>query len=673
MLLTDVEDLLFRLTDPRTSSREQDVETDFIKAIQSDNAVLAHSLRTLAHRVQSPCEREAINALATLDNIAKRGGRGVQSELGKFRFLNELIKVVSPKYLGDKTTDAVKQKVISLLFHWSQMMRYEQKVVEAYNMLKQQGIVKDDPASAEPPPPPPAARPKNPIIEDEERARLLRKLLQSREPADMVAANRLIKSMVREDDQRMEKIIRRHSDLIHIKENAKLLSDMLKQYSPASSSLQEREIMRQLFDSCELHRPKVFKLAAEMAENTNTETEDGPSLADILSTSDELTEVIERYRSLGLAAEKFDGRKPHEGAPAALVSFDDKTPGPSTSRPSAPPLNNSPAVQPTSSSKDDVLSLLEDVFSDPDTHSAPTLFHPTPVHPVPVLNGSKMLTAAPMQPVTFPPAMSNISRANDSQNGSAQTPAAMESLSSKPRGLVDFDDITNNFLGMNLGDAQLKSRSFHAALDTRPKATLSELQRVLPATSDLSPKGHPNNAARSSFSRDEELLDSNPFLASSSSSRTDCVKMAPGGLNSASINRGSIGDISVSLQDIQPEPVEPIQIYNQNQLNIVLYRTKNRPREDCVVFVASAKSSNSTLVKDFTLSFFASKGTQVKIQPTTSSDIPPYNPIFPAGPVSHVLIVASEAKHPLSLQYQVDYTLNNRAYSDSGTTPPLPV
>ena len=116
----------------------------------------------------------------------------MQSELGKFRFLNELIKVVSPKvrlnsadcrffsfeehffsqYLGDKATEAVKKKVIELLFDWSQRMRYEQKIVEAYTMLKQQGIVKEDPVTAEPPLPPPSARPKNPIIEDEERSRV---------------------------------------------------------------------------------------------------------------------------------------------------------------------------------------------------------------------------------------------------------------------------------------------------------------------------------------------------------------------------------------------------------------------------------------------------------------------------------------------------------------------
>jgi hypothetical protein len=41
-------------------------------------------------------------------------------------------------------------------------------------------------------------RPKNSIFEDEERSRLLQKLLQSKNPDDLQAANRLIKTMVKE-------------------------------------------------------------------------------------------------------------------------------------------------------------------------------------------------------------------------------------------------------------------------------------------------------------------------------------------------------------------------------------------------------------------------------------------------------------------------------------------
>lgn len=67
-------------------------------------------------------------------------------------------------------------------------------------MLKNQGVVKETP----PPLPPedsqsvPRARAKSAIFEDEEKSKLLQKLLQSKKPEDLQHANRLIKTMVRE-------------------------------------------------------------------------------------------------------------------------------------------------------------------------------------------------------------------------------------------------------------------------------------------------------------------------------------------------------------------------------------------------------------------------------------------------------------------------------------------
>ena len=52
---------------------------------------------------------------------------------------------VSPRYLAGRTPEHIKKKVIELLYVWSKEQNAESKVVEAYNMLKKQGIVKEDP------------------------------------------------------------------------------------------------------------------------------------------------------------------------------------------------------------------------------------------------------------------------------------------------------------------------------------------------------------------------------------------------------------------------------------------------------------------------------------------------------------------------------------------------
>lgn len=71
-----------------------------------------------------------------------RCGRVFHSEVGKFRFLNEMIKLVSPKYLGTKTPPAVRQKVLLMLHTWTREYPRETKIKEAYDMLKKQGVIK---------------------------------------------------------------------------------------------------------------------------------------------------------------------------------------------------------------------------------------------------------------------------------------------------------------------------------------------------------------------------------------------------------------------------------------------------------------------------------------------------------------------------------------------------
>lgn len=65
----------------------------------------------------------------------------IQAEIGKFRFLNELMKLVSPKYLGNCTSSVIKSRITSLLKGWSDRYPQETKIKEAFDMLIKQGVV----------------------------------------------------------------------------------------------------------------------------------------------------------------------------------------------------------------------------------------------------------------------------------------------------------------------------------------------------------------------------------------------------------------------------------------------------------------------------------------------------------------------------------------------------
>ena len=70
-------------------------------------------------------------------------------------------------------------------------------------------------------------------------SQMLQKLLASKNPDDLRAANRLIREMVRRDDKRMQKLQKRLDELELVQNNVKLLSGLLSHYKPEAGD-QER-------------------------------------------------------------------------------------------------------------------------------------------------------------------------------------------------------------------------------------------------------------------------------------------------------------------------------------------------------------------------------------------------------------------------------------------------
>ncbi|XP_014785844.1 ADP-ribosylation factor-binding protein GGA3 [Octopus bimaculoides] len=287
-----LDSLLNKATNPANREEDWDHMMMFCDRVNKDIEGPMISVRLLAHKLQSPQEREALFALLTLETCVKNCGSRFQSEIGKFRFLNEIIKVVSPKYLGTRTSENVKKRCIELMYSWTRDLSHEPKIGEAYAMLKTQGIVKEDPAyidknlNANPAPP----RPKNALFEDDEKARLLSRLLKSKNPEDLQAANRLIKNMVQQDADRIDKISKRVSELETINNNVSVLSEMLEHYGTESASQSDRDTMKELYETLEKLRPNLFRLASD------TDEQDNDGIADILKANDEVMKVMNQYK-----------------------------------------------------------------------------------------------------------------------------------------------------------------------------------------------------------------------------------------------------------------------------------------------------------------------------------------------------------------------------------------
>jgi len=56
-----------------------------------------------------------------------------------------MIKLISPRYLGSRTPEHIKRKVIEMMYVWTRELNNQPKIKEAYEMLKQQGVIAEDP------------------------------------------------------------------------------------------------------------------------------------------------------------------------------------------------------------------------------------------------------------------------------------------------------------------------------------------------------------------------------------------------------------------------------------------------------------------------------------------------------------------------------------------------
>lgn len=119
------------------------------------------------------------------------------------------------------------------------------------------------------------------IFERGENAVILKRLLQSKDPSDLQAANRLIKNLVDEEARRNERRAELHSLIDRIETSTGLLTEML------SQSKIDKEIVEELVETCRSLRQKLGGVATE----TNDE------VTSLLQASENIENVIALYES----------------------------------------------------------------------------------------------------------------------------------------------------------------------------------------------------------------------------------------------------------------------------------------------------------------------------------------------------------------------------------------
>ncbi|XP_016345582.1 ADP-ribosylation factor-binding protein GGA1-like [Sinocyclocheilus anshuiensis] len=617
-------------------NRETDWESIQLFCDQLSNEPEGPQLATrlLAHKIQSPQEWEAMQALMVLETCVKNCGKRFHNEVGKFRFLNELIKVVSPKYLGSRAPEPVKKKVLEMMYSWTVCLPEETKISDAYQMLKKQGIIKQDPDLPDDKLcPPPLPRPKNAIFEDEEKSKMLSRLLNSSHPEDLRAANKLIKEMVQEDQKRMEKVSKRVNAIQEVKESVGLLTQLLGDYSKESGSHSNEELIKDLYQRCEKMRPTLFRLASDTEDNDE-------ALAEILQANDSLTQVINLYRQL-VKGEEVNGD----------TSSTTRLPGRSTALLDLTGLDTSPLAQSFSKfpsktpfSQELGINLLDDELMS---------LGLTEVN-------SNLATSQPGDDMTW-----NTFQSSESVDAAVKpAPAVLLPEASATKTLVTVSVTSTNsldeldLLGKTLLQQSLPPESLQVKWDklqSQSKPTLRDLQI----------KSGTNTATTPS-----------PVLTFSSEPGTLLNSQLPTDITPASAPQDDISlvNVTVPLESIKPSSLLPVTIFDKHSLRILFHFARDSPpaRPDVLVVIISMLSSAPVPITNVQFQAAVPKTMRVKLQPPSGSDLPAFNPLLPPAAITQVLLLANPHKEKVRLRYKLTFDLGQESHDESGDVEQFP-
>uniref|UniRef100_A0A7N6F9V3 Golgi associated, gamma adaptin ear containing, ARF binding protein 3b n=1 Tax=Anabas testudineus TaxID=64144 RepID=A0A7N6F9V3_ANATE len=578
------------------------------------------AVNLLVHKIHSPQEWEALQALTVLEACMKNCGRRFHNEVGKYRFLNELIKVVSPKYMGDSAPEKVKIKIVEMLYSWTIAFPNEAKISEAYQTLRRQGLVTRDPElpldrTLIPSPP---TRPKHPVFDNEDMGKLLAELLRSKNPEDLQEANRLIKNMVKEDEARVQKVTKRLNTLEEVNINVRLLTEMLSQYNKDSSTDSDKEIIKELYERCDKLRRAAYKMATETEDNDT-------SLGEILQASDDLSRVINSYKKIV------------EGQP---INGDSEEP-------------RSTGVPSESEITDTLIDLAGLDTPSPPQPAAPPSQSLNPISTSPIASSIPVL----------PPPPKLMAGSHGSQSSSPSHPPLDKA--STALSLLDDELLSLSNVIFSLS-SQMTARG--SSFGKPPTAVHPLLPgQGSPSSTSLLQGSMPSSPAL--YHAKTQSLGSAPG-SPLFRSLSPCHPPLQG--SPARVTDISLSNVHVPLEAIKPSKVSSCS--PADGVRVLLNFASDCPpgRPDVLIMVVSMLNTAPLPVHNVVLQAAVPKSMKVKLQPPSGTELAPFNPILPPASITQIMLLANPTKEKVRLRYKLSFTLGDRLCNEVGEVDQFP-
>lgn len=601
-VLSTLEALLIKATYKTLPKVDESAVKDFCLTMRDTTEAPQLAAQVIAARMHSLHPREAMLALELLDRCMRVGSHTFQAEIGKFRFLNEMIKLVSPKYFANRTAPEVRDKVLQLLRHWAYSYSKESKFYIAYEMLKNQGVVIEPTL-----PPLPGDKSKGSIFEDEEKSKLIGKLLHSNKEEDLQHANRLIKSMVKEDERITQAKSRREQEINLALDAAGLLKDMLRRAPEAS--LDERQLMKELASSCWRQYSVLRHMPVANITSNDYELE-------MINTCNILEEVTIDY-NIFISDEE-------EKIKAAQESNDKE-------EEEVPLLDFGGANRSGEEAAKNTIEELSDIFK---VETAPGVMEV-------------------LQPVTVVH--------NEEKEVATDKP--------KAEGWNELDSLGQELLKMSLPGNSKKNDGFSSK--TMKKISMNELEKPTSDNpnnnnSILDFDFFTKTMEAPKDPTDDVMVDISIKEKPSIKLSKDCELKVEKEIKMAEVK--PLSDIHITLDEVAPGNMGPMVVFKEDGgLCMLLHFCKNRPREDVYVIVMSTTSRIASPIDDYKFQAAVSKGCKVRLLEASGSTLPAFNPFVPSPAITQILLVgAPKSVKTFTLKFIVTYNCNNETYSEMG-------
>ncbi|CAG9856527.1 unnamed protein product [Phyllotreta striolata] len=613
---TSLEALLLKATSSKNLNFDTAAVEAFCALMNKEKDGFHIGVKVIASRLPNGEEKEMLQTLNVLDHCMAKCGTSFQNEIGKFRFLNELIKLVSPKYLGSQTPLIVKQKILQLLNAWSFQYPKEKKIMEALDMLRKQGVVRDIPDPTAPYDVIGASKKKSSdsIFHDEEKSKILQKLLQSKDPEDVQAANWLIKSMVKEDDKRAEMKSKTITELESVQNNLRLLNEMLDSYKQYVSSTSELDLIKELHENCQRLKPSVNKLIVE------TNHEEG-MLADILKTNDELTATFEKYNILIVQGKQLEANE-------SLLQFDSVDCG-------------NKAESTKNWSQTDSVDVLCDVFVNSSFNDAADVLKPLALTETEVVRSeeSKLTGFEELDLLGR-----NLLKENLPNSQLLNINPSRLSEKVPMNSFVKPTEVKQNQFANRLEQCDL---DLNYLLESKLEESKTCFDTSDDNLVDISYEKHPEN-------------DNGSILADDKSDKPPKSEI-------------KLNDISVKLETIKPSGLPPITILSEkNGLDVTLHLAKGQLKQGVNIFVITTVNKNELPLSDYVFQAVVPKKCKLKLQPPSSTNLPAYNPFLPPSAITQILLIANPESLTIGLKFIISYIMDEETITEMGEVDRLP-